>query len=76
MRVTRSLASSTGPKRGQGDALFDIASLTLANEKHLDDFIAGYGRDVDRDMIRAWWSWRCLVVVRWLVENGYGSPPQ
>jgi hypothetical protein len=22
--------------------------------------------------IRAWWSWRCLVVVRWLFENGLG----
>ena len=60
----------------QGDALFDIASLTLANEEHLDDVIAGYGVDVDRDLVRAWWSWRCLVVVRWLFENGYGSPEQ
>lgn len=58
----------------QGDALFDIASLTLANEQRLDDVIVGYGGDVDRDMVRAWWSWRCLVVVRWLFENGYGSP--
>jgi aminoglycoside phosphotransferase (APT) family kinase protein len=60
----------------QGDALFDIATLTLANEEHLDDVIGGYGVDVDRDMIRAWWSWRCLVAVRWLFENGYGSPEQ
>ena len=58
----------------QGDALYDLATLTLANEAHLDDMLAGYGADVDRDMIRAWWSWRCLVVVRWLIENGYGSP--
>ncbi|MGB0114471.1 MAG: aminoglycoside phosphotransferase family protein, partial [Ilumatobacteraceae bacterium] len=60
----------------QGDALFDIASLTLSNEEHLDDFLVGYGGDVDRSMVAAWWSWRCLVVVRWLVENGYGSPDQ
>lgn len=59
---------------GQGDPLFDLASLTLANEEHLEDVIAGYGVDVDRDLIRAWWSWRCLVVVRWLFENGYGPP--
>lgn len=58
----------------QGDALYDLATLTLANEAHLDDVLAGYGADVDRDMIRAWWSWRCLVVVRWLIENEYGSP--
>ena len=58
----------------QGDALFDLATLTLAHEEHLGDVIAGYGTAVDRDLIRAWWSWRCLVVVRWLAENGYGSP--
>ena len=58
----------------QGDALYDIATLTLAHEEHLDDFLAGYGTDVDRSMIRAWWSWRCLVAVPWLFENGYGAP--
>jgi hypothetical protein len=56
----------------QGDALFDLATLTLAHEEHLEDVLAGYGTDVDRDLIRAWWSWRCLVVVRWLFENGFG----
>ncbi len=60
----------------QGDALYDLATLTLANDEHLEDLIDGYGVDVDRDVIRAWWSWRCLVVVRWLVENGYGSPDE
>ena len=60
----------------QGDALWDLASLTLGNEAALDDVVAGYGAEVDRDVIRAWWSWRCLVAVRWLVENGYGSPEQ
>jgi len=58
----------------RGDALFDIASLTLANEERLDDFLAGYGGEVDRDMVGAWWSCRCLLSVRWLFENGYGSP--
>ena len=60
----------------QGDALFDLATLTLAHDEHLDDVVAGYGTDVDRDLIRAWWSWRCLVVVRWLVKAGYGSPEE
>ena len=60
----------------QGDPLFDLASLTLANEAHVDDLIAGYGADIDRDSLRGWWSWRCLVAVRWLFENGYGSPDQ
>jgi aminoglycoside phosphotransferase (APT) family kinase protein len=57
-----------------GDPLFDLATLTLAHEEHLGDVIAGYGADVDRDLIRAWWAWRCLVAVRWLVDAGYGSP--
>jgi len=58
----------------QGDALYDLATLTLAHEEHLDDVLAGYGTNVDRGLIRAWWSWRCLVAVRWLFENGYGAP--
>jgi aminoglycoside phosphotransferase len=58
----------------QGDALYDIATLTLAHEEHLDDVIAGYAADVDRDLITAWWSFRCLTAIRWLSENGYGPP--
>ena len=60
----------------QGDALFDLATLTLGHEEHLGDVIAGYGTDVDRDLIRAWWSLRCLSNVRWLVKAGYGSPEE
>jgi len=58
----------------QGDGLYDLATLTLAHEEHLDDVIAGYGADVDLDLIRAWWSFRSLIAIRWLAENGYGSP--
>ena len=60
----------------QGDALFDLATLTLAHDEHLGDVIAGYGSDVDRDLIRAWWSLRCLLAIRWLVKAGYGSPEE
>lgn len=60
----------------RGDALFDLATLTLANDEHLDDVLVGYGTDVDRDLIRAWQSFRCLVTVRWLFENGYGPPSE
>lgn len=56
----------------QGDALFDLATLTLAHEEHLGDVAAGYGTDVDPDVIRAWWSLRCLLGIRWLVEHGFG----
>jgi aminoglycoside phosphotransferase (APT) family kinase protein len=55
----------------QGDALFDLAILTLGNEDRLDDVVAGYGADVDLDVVRAWWSLRSLVAVRWLVEHGF-----
>ena len=60
----------------QGDALFDLATLTLGHPDRLDAVVAGYGTDVDRDLIHAWWSLRCLSNVRWLVENGYGSPEE
>ncbi|MFD7863653.1 phosphotransferase family protein [Streptomyces sp. NPDC059783] len=56
---------------GRGDALFDLATLTLGHEEHLDDVIAGYGVAVDLDVIRAWWSLRSLLGVRWLVEHGF-----
>ncbi|WP_411146196.1 aminoglycoside phosphotransferase family protein [Streptomyces sp. x-80] len=56
---------------GQGDALFDLATLTLGHEEHLGDVVAGYGTDVDLDVIRAWWSLRSLLGVRWLVEHGF-----
>ncbi|MGI5186909.1 phosphotransferase family protein [Promicromonospora sp. CA-289599] len=55
----------------QGDALFDLAILTLGNEDRLDDVVAGYGTDVDLDVVRGWWSLRSLVAIRWLVEHGF-----
>lgn len=36
---------------GQGDATYDLATLTLAHEEHLNDVIAGYGGEVDIDVI-------------------------
>ena len=55
----------------RGDALHDLATLTLGHEEHLGDVVAGYGTDVDLDVIRAWWSLRSLLGVRWLVEHGF-----
>lgn len=54
-----------------GDAHVDLAILTLGHREHLDDVLAGYGTDVDRDTIRGWWSFRCLRAIRWLVEHGF-----
>jgi Ser/Thr protein kinase RdoA (MazF antagonist) len=58
----------------RGDALFDLAVLTLGHEDRLADVLAGYGGDVDLEVIRGWWSLRSLVAVRWLTEHDYGSP--
>jgi aminoglycoside phosphotransferase (APT) family kinase protein len=55
----------------QGDALYDLASLTLGHEEHLADVVAGYGTHVDLDLIYAWWSLRSLVAARWLIEHGF-----
>jgi aminoglycoside phosphotransferase (APT) family kinase protein len=30
---------------GRGDALYDLAGLTLGHEEHLGDVVAGYGTD-------------------------------
>jgi aminoglycoside phosphotransferase (APT) family kinase protein len=56
---------------GQGDALYDLAVLTLGHAEHLGDVVAGYGAGVDLDVIRAWWSLRSLQNVRWLIDHGY-----
>ena len=60
---------------GHGDALYDLATLTLGHEEHLGDVVAGYGTDLDLDLIRAWWSWRSLGAARWLIEHGFDPSP-
>ncbi|WP_067506707.1 phosphotransferase family protein [Actinoplanes sp. TFC3] len=55
----------------RGDPLHDLATLTLGHEEHLDDVLAGYGTDVDVEVIRAWWSARSLLAARWLIEHGF-----
>ncbi|MGW6588035.1 phosphotransferase family protein [Streptomyces globisporus] len=56
---------------GRGDALYDLATFTLGHEEHLDDVLAGYGGDVDLEVVRAWWALRSLLAVRWLIEHGF-----
>ncbi|MGA4844399.1 phosphotransferase [Streptomyces sp. G45] len=58
---------------GRGDALFDVATLTLGHQEHLDDVLTGYGTDADVDVIRAWWSARSLLGVRWLIDHGFDA---
>jgi aminoglycoside phosphotransferase (APT) family kinase protein len=54
-----------------GDALWDLAILTLGHEEHLADVVEGYGTQVDLDGIYAWWALRALVAARWLIEHGF-----
>ena len=56
---------------GRGDALYDLATLTLGHEDHLGEVVAGYGTGVDLDVIRGWWSLRSLVAIRWLIEHDF-----
>ncbi len=56
---------------GQGDAVYDLASLTLGHPEHLDDVLTGYGTGVDLDALRGWWSLRSLTAIRWLLEHGF-----
>ncbi|MEU5370287.1 phosphotransferase [Streptomyces sp. NPDC005951] len=56
---------------GRGDALYDLATFTLGHEEHLDDVLAGYGGDIDLEVIRGWWAVRSLLAVRWLIEHGF-----
>ena len=58
----------------QGDALFDLAVLTVGFEERLEDVLRGYGDDgVDRDVIRGWWAYRRLASVPWMVEHGFDA---
>jgi hypothetical protein len=50
------------------------SNATAGHEEHLGDVVAGYGTDVDLDVIRAWWSLRSLLAIRWLAEHGFGPP--
>ena len=57
---------------GPGDPMYDLAVLTLGHPEHLEDVAVGYGEDIDRDVIRGWWSYRSLTAIPWLAEHGFG----
>lgn len=56
---------------GRGDPVFDLAILTLGHEERLDEVLDGYGREIDVEVVRAWWSLRSLTAIRWLIEHGF-----
>jgi aminoglycoside phosphotransferase (APT) family kinase protein len=56
----------------RGDAMADLAGLTLGHEERLAEVVAGYGPNrADVDAIRGWWSLRSLSNARWLIEHGF-----
>ncbi|MBB5916672.1 hypothetical protein BJY24_005584 [Nocardia transvalensis] len=55
----------------RGDAMYDLATLTLGHPERLTDVVSGYGTGVDLEVIRAWWSLRSLRGVRWLIGHGF-----
>jgi hypothetical protein len=57
---------------GQGDAMYDLATLTLAHEKHLYDVMAGHWGHTEIGVIRAYWSLRNLMEIRWVVSTATG----
>ncbi len=60
---------------GRGDALFDLAVVTLGHEENLGDLLNGYGNGygagVDLDVIRGWRALRSLVAIRWPTGHGF-----
>ena len=45
--------------------------LKIDADQRNADVVAGYGADVDLDVIRGWWSLRSLRAARWLIEHGF-----
>jgi len=56
-----------------GDALFDLAVLTVGHEERVTDVLAGYGDEVDLDVIAAWWAVRRIGSVRWMIQHGFSA---
>ncbi|MGW0252658.1 phosphotransferase family protein [Nocardia goodfellowii] len=55
----------------RGDAMYDLATLTLGHPERLNDVVSGYGASVDLEVIRAWWSLRSLRGMHWLIDHGF-----
>ena len=54
-----------------------FCNLSDSSHQHMTrHVVAGYGTDVDLDVIRAWWSLRSLRAIRWLVEHSFDPSPE
>lgn len=51
------------------DPLLDLAVLTIDHPQRLGDVVAGYGRHIDREVVRGWWALRRLMSIRWCVRH-------
>lgn len=58
---------------GPGDPLRDIASLTQGHHEYLDAVLAGYGKDIDRDVISGYWALGKLNGVRFMTSHGFDA---
>jgi len=61
------------PDTVQGDALWDLAVLTVGHQERLEDVLRGYGIDVDRDIIQGWWALRRIVAIRWMLQHRFDA---
>ena len=67
--ATRSPASSTGPRRPRATRCSTSPSSRSDTRSTSTTSSPATASTSTVDLIRAWWSWRCLVVVRWLAEQ-------
>ena len=58
---------------GVGDPHMDLAVLTVGHREHLDAVLDGYRREVDRERISGYWSWRRLGSIRWMLNHGFDA---
>ena len=54
-----------------GTLFFNLSTAAALVRNATVQDLAGYGTDVDRDVIRAWGSLRSLLASRWLIEHGF-----
>lgn len=54
-----------------GDPLFELAVLTSREPHRIGDVLAGYGADVDLEVVTAWRHQRWLGELRWMHDHGF-----
>jgi aminoglycoside phosphotransferase (APT) family kinase protein len=57
--------------QGRGDPVWDIAVLTLDDDRALPAFMGGYGGTITDDRLRLYRVVRLFSEVRWLADHGF-----